>query len=40
MREGKEHKLLPVGFGGRSLRPAERNYTVTEIEMLRILEGV
>ena len=35
-----EGKLLhPVGYGGRSLRPNELNYTVTEIELLSLLEA-
>ena len=34
---GKSH---PLNFGGRSLRPNEVNYTVSEIELLAIIEGI
>src|SRR6187455_2227930 len=35
--QGKEH---PVRYGGRKLRPNERNYTITDLECLGIVWGV
>src|ERR1044072_5424651 len=35
--QGREH---PVRYGGRKLRPNERNYTITDLECLGIVWGV
>src|ERR1044071_7246978 len=35
--QGREH---PVRYGGRKLSPAERNYTITDLECLGIVWGV
>ena len=35
--DGKEH---PVQYGGRKLKPSERNYTITDLECLGIVWGV
>jgi len=35
--QGREH---PVQYGGRKLRSAERNYTITDLECLGIIWGV
>src|ERR1043165_7449212 len=35
--QGREH---PVRYGGRKLQPAERNYTITDLECLGIVWGV
>ena len=40
MQYDNNNKLCPVGYGGRSLSKQEKNYTVTEIEMLAVLEGI
>src|SRR3989441_6228900 len=39
-QEGSDGKEHPVAFSGRSLRRAERNYSVTEKECLALIEGV
>src|SRR6059036_625861 len=39
-QEGSDGKEHPVAFSGRSLRRAERNYSVTEKECLALVEGV
>jgi hypothetical protein len=38
-QKGADGYFHPVGYAGRSLRPNEANYTVSEIELLAILEG-
>ncbi|CAG2186270.1 Retrovirus-related Pol polyprotein from transposon 17.6,Retrovirus-related Pol polyprotein from transposon 412,Retrovirus-related Pol polyprotein from transposon 297 [Mytilus edulis] len=30
----------PIGYGGRNLSSAERNYTVTELELLALVKGI
>src|SRR6185369_10695319 len=35
--DGKEH---PIQYGGRKLKPSERNYTITDLECLGIVWGV
>ena len=35
--DGKEH---PVQYGGRKLKPAESNYTITDLECLGIVWGI
>jgi RNase H-like domain found in reverse transcriptase len=35
--DGKEH---PIKYGGRKLKPAEANYTITEIECLAVVWGI
>jgi hypothetical protein len=40
MQEDEDGLTHPVGFGGRSLRASEKNYTVTEIELLGVLAGI
>ena len=40
MQYDNNKKFFPVGYGGRSLSKQEKNYTVTEIEMLTVLEGI
>ena len=32
--QGKEH---PIQYGGRKLKPSERNYTITDLECLSIV---
>ena len=39
-QEGSDGKEHPVSFSGRSLRRAEKNYSVTEKECLALIEGV
>src|SRR5437867_10677960 len=39
-QEGSDGKEHPVAFSGRSLRRAEKNYSVTEKECLAFIEGV
>ena len=40
-QKNEDNILTPVGYGGRSIRRGgEQNYTVTELELLAILEGI
>ena len=40
MQEGPDKRLHPVGYGGKSLNQNQKNYSVSEIEMLGIMEGI
>ena len=40
MQYDNNNKLCPVEYGGRSLSKQEKNYTVTGIEMLAVLECI
>lgn len=37
MKNGQEH---PIAYGGRATRQAEKNYCITDLECLAVLEGV
>jgi transposase InsO family protein len=39
-QEDSQHRLRVIAYGGRGLRPAETNFTTTEIEMLALVTGV
>ena len=40
VQEGPDGKEHPVQYGGRKLKPAERNYTITDFECLGIVWGI
>ena len=40
VQEGRNNRLHPVRYGEKSLDSAQKNYSVSEIEMLWIMEGI
>lgn len=40
VRKTVKGKKMVVSYGGRSLRPEERKYTVSELECLAVVEGI
>ena len=39
-QEGSDKKEHPIQYDGRKLKPAKRNYTITDLECLGIVWGI
>ena len=39
-QEGDDGKLHPISYSGRSLSPAERNYSIEEVECLSLVSAI